>query len=114
MSCGNIQVLKNPDSIDVKQYPTNIQIVQGVQMVRVCSQSTVPSFQGYSFTAAVDGQAVFGPLPSSVVTIVTLAITGTMQDPAGNTPDYTRSGLNIILSEGIAAGNTVYGMIQVA
>jgi hypothetical protein len=116
MSCEPIQILQNPDSIEVKTYPTNIQILQGVNVIKVCSQNPVSQFQPFSFTATVDNQTTFGPLPQPPLNIITLAITGTLQDPAGTVPDYTLddTGLNIILSQGIAAGNTVYGIYQVA
>lgn len=112
MSCGPIQILQNPDSIDIKQCPTNIQIFQGVQMVNVCSQSRQAQFLPFSFTATIPGQTQFGNLPAYPVSIVSLAITGTMQDPGGNTPDYTVNGLVITLSSGVNVGDTVYGMMQ--
>lgn len=115
MSCGALQVLKNPDSIDVKQCPTSIQIFQGVQMIKVCAQNPVSQFQPYSFIATEDGQTIFGPLPQVPLAIITLAITGTLQDPGANVPDYSldNTGLNIVLNEGVPAGNTVYGIYQV-
>lgn len=114
MTCGKLQILQNPDNINIKQSPTNIQIFQGVNMVKVCAQNPVSQFLPYSFIATEDGQTVFGPLSSVPIAIITLAITGTLQDPAGNVPDYIVNGFNLILSEGVAIGNTVYGMYQVA
>ncbi len=114
MSCGDMQILKNPDSVDVRQKSENIQILQGVQMVRVCSTSRPVNFLPFSFTATENGQTVFGDLPTVPVNIVTLAVTGTIQDPAGTVPDYTWSGKVITLSFGVNLGDTVYGMIQTA
>lgn len=114
MSCGPIQILQNPDNIDIKQSPKNIQIFQGVQMVNVCSQSRPASLVPFSFTATEDGQTTFGPWPAIPVNVVTLAITGTLQDPAGTVPDYTWNSGGVTLSQGVNAGNTIYGMIQTA
>ena len=88
-----------------------IQIIQQIQEITVCGQSITPQFAPYSFTATSDGQTTFGPLAQVPVSVITCAITGTIQNPS---VDYRldTSGLYIILSEGIATGNTVYGMIQ--
>lgn len=93
-----------------------IQVIQQIQEITVCAQNPVSQFQPFSFTATVDNQTEFGPLPQVPLAIVTLAITGTLQNPGAVTPDYTLSedGLTITLSEGIPAGNTVFGMYQVS
>lgn len=116
MSCEQTQIIQNPDSVDIKQCPSNIQIFQSVEVVNVCAQNPVSQFQSYSFIAAIDGQTRFGPLPQVPLAIITLAITGTIQDPAGTVPDYAldSTGLYINLSTGVASGNTVYGIYQVS
>ena len=83
-------------------------------MVKVCALNPVSTFLPFSFTATQDNQTVFGPLQSIPMAIITLAITGTLQDPAGVIPDYTIDELSIVLSQGISAGNTVYGVYQVS
>lgn len=110
--CSDIQILQNPNTITVKQSSDNIQLIQVVQMINICSQSRMPNFTDYSFIAETDGQTVFGPLSKNPVSVITLAITGTLQNQAADTPDFTVSGLYITLNEGIPAGNTVYGVIQ--
>lgn len=112
MNCGNVQILESPDSVIVNQSASNIQIFQGLEVIEVCAQSLTPKFLPYSFTAAEDNQTVFGPLDSLPVAVITLAITGTLQNPDDEI-DYTIDGLNIVLNQGVAIGNTVYGMIQV-
>lgn len=93
-----------------------IQILQQIQEITVCAQNPISQFQPFSFTATTNGQTVFGPLPQIPLALITLAITGTLQDPGTNSPDYSLdvSGLNIILNSGIPLGNTVYGMYQVS
>ena len=116
MSSNQYQVLQSPDSININTSPASIQIFQTTEEITVNALNQVSQFQPFSFTATVDGQTTFGPLPQVPLNIITLAITGTLQDPGTNSPDYSldESGLNIVLNGGIPAGNTVYGMYQVS
>ena len=111
---GNIQVLKSPEVISVKQSSDSIKVLQGVQMINVYSSSRPANLMPFSFTATEQDQTVFGNLPAYPVNIVTLAITGTLQNPAATMPDFTWDGLVVTLSQGVNVGDTVYGMIQTA
>jgi len=113
MSCGPIQVLQSPDSIDVKTSPSSIQLFQNTEVINVCAQNPVSNFLPYSFTATQANQTVFGPLPAFPVSVITLAITGTLQNP-DNDIDYVVNELTITLNQGVNIGDTVYGIIQIA
>lgn len=110
----SIVISRDGDSIEIHQASSAINIFQGSPIINVCAQNPMANFIPYSFVATVDNQTTFGPLNQVPLAIITLAITGTLQDPIGVIPDFTLVGLNIVLSSGVAAGNTVYGMLQVA
>lgn len=112
MSCGNITVAKNSNTIIVAQ-PSPITLMKVTNVIRVCSQSRIPRFKPYSFTATEQGQTVFGNLPALPIAVITLAITGALQNPLANTPDFTVTGLQITLSQGVNIGDTIYGVIQI-
>lgn len=114
MSGVDVQINQDPDSIVIQMPPQAIEIQQVIEMIQVIAPSRPPSFLPYSFIATEDNQTVFTPLPATPLAIITLAITGTLQNELGTIPDFTVSGLTITLSQGVAAGNTVYGIIQVS
>lgn len=90
----------------------NIQIIQRIQEITVCAQNPVAQFLPFWFEA-IQGQTVF-VLPA-VALSSWVAINGTEQSSAKTpTPDYTISEDILTLSDGVDAGDTVFGMIQIA
>jgi hypothetical protein len=92
-----------------------IQIIQQIQEIKVCAQNPVSQFQPFSFTSTVNGQTILGPLPQVPLAIISLYIMGYGQNPLNSPADYTldSTGLNIVLSQGVPSGITVFGMYQV-
>lgn len=129
MSCGDIQILQSPDSVKVKISPTeislnqspdsaslkicptNIQILQEVKMIKMCATNPVfNDFIPFFFTAK-QGQSVF-TLPN-IALATWVFINGIAQSQAKTpTPDFTINDNILTLSQGVDAGDIVFGMIQ--
>lgn len=68
-------------------------------------------FMPFSFIATQDGQTDF-TLPATPVNMMLVAINGATQNGAKTPPDFTVSGTTLTLSDGVDAGDAVYGVIQ--
>lgn len=92
-----------------------IQVIQQVQEITVCANNPISQFQPFSFTAIINNQTIFGLLPQVPLAIISLYIMGIGQNPLNSPSDYIldSTGLNIVLSEGIPSGQTIFGMYQV-
>ncbi len=100
MSCGGVTIVQNTHPI---------QIIQTLEVINVCAQNPIAQFVPFAFVAT-QGQTVF--TLSNVALAVWLAINGTMQNQ--NAGDFSVNENIVTLNTGIDAGDTVFGMIQVA
>lgn len=112
MSCNKIQIMKNSDSIDIKQSSKNLQVFQTIQKISVCAQNPISNFIAFYFLAIQD-QTVF-TLPAIALSCQLCAINGTSQSQAKTpTPDFIITDNILTLSEGVDEGDTVFGVIQI-
>ena len=131
MSCGKLQILQNPDSVqintvpnvidinqapdsvEIKTCPMNALIIQEVTMIKVCALNPINNFLPFYFEAT-QGQTVF-MLPAVALSCQLCAINGTAQSQAKTpTPDFTINENILTLSEGVDEGDTVFGVIQIS
>lgn len=112
MSCDNIQIIQSSENINIIQSSDGINIIQSIQEINMCADSPIfNNFIPFFFTAT-QGQTVFN-LPS-IALATWCNINGTAQSQSKiPTPDFTVSGNILTLSEGLDAGDIVFGMIQV-
>lgn len=112
MSCDPIQILNNPNTIDLNICPVNIQIIPQIQVINVCAQNPIlNNFVPFFFTATENQNVFILPHISAASWIF---INGTAQSQSKTpTPDYSVSGNTLTLSQGVDAGDIVFGMIQI-
>lgn len=65
----------------------------------------------FSFTATVLGQTIFGPVTIPGI-IGFISIEGALQNPVSGT-DFTLSGINITLTEGVPVGTVISGVLDI-
>ena len=112
MSCQDITVIQDTQPIVVLQNSNAIQVMQVNEVIHMCAQNPVSQFLPFYFVAT-QGQTVF-TLPA-IALAAWVAINGTEQSAAKTpTPDFTIDETTLTLSSGVDAGDTVFGMIQVA
>ena len=76
--------------------------------ITIKANFSVQNMIPFTFTA-IQGQKVFSPLPGTPLSIWVF-ITGAGQNQAAG--DFTVSGNVLTLSQGVNAGDTVYGLVQ--
>ena len=97
----NITVTPNPLNITVQQNP-------GFPQVTIIGNFSMQNFIPFTFTAT-QGQTVFKFLPGTPLAIWVF-ITGAGQNQAAG--DFSVNGNVLTLSQGVNAGDTVYGVVQ--
>lgn len=103
MSCDGITIIQDQNPIT---------ILQTVEVINMCASNPVSNFIPFWFSAT-QGQTVF-TLPA-ISLAAWVAINGTSQSSAKlPTADFTINENVLTLSSGMDAGDTVFGMIQVA
>ena len=113
MSCNGITLIQNDKPIVIQQAPEAITLIQELEVIEVCAQNPVAQFLPFYFDAIQD-QTVF-TLPAIALSVPLCAINGTAQSQAKTpTPDFTVVDNVLTLSEGVDAGDLVFGVIQVA
>lgn len=83
-------------------------IAQELNPITIIGNFSMQNFIPFTFTA-IQGQKIFSPLPGTPLAIWVF-ITGSGQNQAGG--DFTVSGNVLTLSQGVNAGDTVYGLVQ--
>ncbi len=110
----SVQIVQRLNTVQVRGNQ-QVQIVKRQNIVRVVSQAIVSSefvVRNYSFTAIQDQTVFTLPTPAKTGGMQICVINGTQQNKAGG--DFTIVGDELTLSEGVDAGDTVYGLYQQA
>lgn len=87
-----------------------ITVVISQPQITITGNLTMQTFEAFSFTCTIQGQTVFGPLPI-MPQAIWLYINGIAQNQTNG--DFTLNGATITLSQGVNAGDTIYGVIQI-
>lgn len=104
-----IAVVNRPQVINITSTSQEIVVVNRPQTVNVKLTIPIANFTPFTFTAT-QGQTIF-TLTTTPLAVTSLYINGAGQNQAGG--DFSVSGLNITLSQGVNSGDTVYGVIQI-
>lgn len=107
-----IQIIQRTERVSLAGNP-KVSVIKRNEVVKLYTQQVVSNnfvVRDFSFTAT-QGQTVF-ELPSDAKAngLINVVINGTMQNQAGG--DFTIEGNILTLSEGVDAGDTVYGLYQ--